>query len=1032
MEDQIVNAIHIALDESADQKLQLQACEFLNEVKSSKNGYDTALTLLAASAPITSPISSATPASVSASVSASTSAAAAANTASVNSLAPELKFYLFGVIEENTDELNQEECHQLSLTMFKLLSAYILHQVKDPPYLKNKLAQVFAKIFTRVYLTTCPNFLVDLLASIESNSQLAVDYYTRILISIHLEIGDKYIRRSPSISERNNLLRDAIRDKDMTSLVSSWFKILSDTNNTSEILNNTLNIIAQYVDWMEISLFVSPRTISIIASYFQREGERNSTCETLIRILSKKMPPSNKLELITLLNLPDLITIIDLSQDIEFVEHVAKLANQMGEELIIVLGNDPNTINEVTGHLRILWPIILTFLGHEYDDVSQVVFSFIQQFLAACKKYSQLYSMELLSSLLNKLIIKMKYSDDEDGGGGGDDDDGKIDSDEETEQQFTEFRARLKLFQDNIAILAPDLYIETIPVVINESLFSGDKSWRTLELGLFELNNFSESLKSNYLNVPKNKINESKLYSILQEFLIKLIESSFLLEVNHPHIQSSFFELVVKHYSFLNSHENRKDLVLRILEIFTSPLGLFNNNEKVRLRSWYLFFRFMKLTKPKMDSESLIEQIIVKLQPLLIIKAELPTRDEDDDIVENGNFNNQQYLFETMGLLISLIPNELSSLKVKLMGAIFQPIFNDLEKCISIADKEPIIVLQAHHSLMALGTIVRGYDYETNLKFSLEIVEKVDNAAQVVLITLENFPKSESIRDASRFAFARFIPILSTSNISAHLTKLITIIWSAPNLKIREISDFMSFLGQIAHSYRANENIYQLLNNFLSPLFTKVFDTLDQSTSEADELRPDILRDKNFLKKAVLNFVNALIINHLASLLITESNKNEFPVVVSKLFEYAYDLSDTAVSKLSIVQLINLVNVFGEGGKITDKEDSYGQALPAVEGIDEFLMEKVVNLSFELPFQKQEFDLSDAQYRLIAQDIAMLLKTYQQKRGDSFVKYLSTYLTNMGLGHDMMNEFCTSLINMDSKEFKKYFVLFISRMKGDK
>ena len=143
-----------------------------------------------------------------------------------------------------------------------------------------------------------------------------------------------------------------------------------------------------------------------------------------------------------------------------------------------------------------------------------------------------------------------------------------------------------------------------------------------------------------------------------------------------------------------------------------------------------------------MDNEALIESIVVKMQPLLVIKAELPTKDEDDDIVENGNFNNQQYLFETMGLLISLIPNELSQLKLKLIDLIFQPIFNDLEKCISIPEsqREPIVILQAHHSLQAIGTLVRGYDYESGLKFLPDVVAKIDNAAQVVLITLETFP----------------------------------------------------------------------------------------------------------------------------------------------------------------------------------------------------------------------------------------------------------------------------------------------------
>ena len=135
---------------------------------------------------------------------------------------------------------------------------------------------------------------------------------------------------------------------------------------------------------------------------------------------------------------------------------------------------------------------------------------------------------------------------------------------------------------------------------------------------------------------------------------------------------------------------------------------------------------------------------------------------------------------------------------------------------------------------------------------------------------------------------------------------------------------------------------------------------------------------------------------------------------------------------MAIVQLINLVNVFGDGGKITDEKDLYGQSLPPIEGVDEFLMEKVVQLSFELPFQRQEFVLADAQYRLIAQDIAMLLKTYQQKKKESFIKFLSAYLTNMGLSQDLLNDFCTNLINLDIKDFKKYFVTFVNQMKGSK
>ncbi|KAG7663317.1 LOS1 [[Candida] subhashii] len=994
MEQQIHQAVEIALSGNADVNLKNQAYDFINQIKSTEAGYKSCLEILIKST--SQPVNEG------------------------------LKFFVYQVIDENIDKLNQEQLFSLNSQIFKVLEQYIANNIKDATHSRNKFAQIFAKTFCHVYINIYPKFIKDLFSMISTNNQLALDYYSRIILSIHSEIGDKFISRSREGQERNNLLKDAIRLNDMESLVINWFKILSNQNNSTEILENTLKIVGAYISWMEIGLFVSAEYINIILTYLNRTDERNVTCETIMEIISKKMPPINKLELITLFNFTTVITSIGLSDDIDFMEHIAKLLNAVGTELLIVIENQPDLVNQVKAELFRLWPLVFTFLSHEYDDVSQQVFPFIQHYLLTCKKNPILNDIELMSTLLNKVILKMKYDDDDSG----------LDDDEH--EQFMEIRSKLKTFQDTIAVLNPDLYVTAIPIVINESIFNGggkDNDWRKLELGLYELSNFSESLRNNLINVPKDSIGESKPYAIFQEYLIKLINSDFITKVNHPKIQLVFFEIIVKHYNFLNQQANRMDLIIRILEIFTSPLGLFNEIEKVRLRSWYLFFRFMKLTKPRITNESLVEEMIVKLQPLLVIKAELPTRDEDDDVVENGNFNNQQYLFETIGLLISLLSDQSSApVKSKLLDIIFQPLFNDLENCISIPEQQrenqPVIALQAHHSLMAIGTVVRGYDYEFNMKYPPQIIEKVNQAARVVLITLENFPKHEIIRDAARFSFARFIPILKNT-ISVHLAELITLIWSAPNLQLSELSDFLGFLGQITHNYKSDENIYQLLNNFLSSLFHKIFEVLDTKTRE-EELMPEIIRDKNLLKKAILNFLSSMVLNNCASLLVTETNKAEFPEIIGKLFEYSYDLSETSVSKLAINQLINIVNVFGNGGKITDPKDKYSAALPPVEGIDEFLMNKVVHLSFELPFQKQEFDVNDAQFRLIAQEIAILLKSYQLKKGDVFVNYLSTYLMDMGLSQDLMNDFCIQLNKNDTKDFKKYFITFVTRLKGGK
>lgn len=186
------------------------------------------------------------------------------------------------------ENLTREECHQLCQIVLRILSEFISNDIKDPTYLRNKFAQIHAKTFTLVYIDIYPNYINDLLELILSGNQLAVDYYTRILINIHSEIGDKYIARSQAWADRNALIKDAVRDKNMNDLVASWFKILTDGGNSEEILENTLIIIGLYVDWMDIALFVTPQCLNTIVGYLTRKQERNTTCNTLIQILSKK------------------------------------------------------------------------------------------------------------------------------------------------------------------------------------------------------------------------------------------------------------------------------------------------------------------------------------------------------------------------------------------------------------------------------------------------------------------------------------------------------------------------------------------------------------------------------------------------------------------------------------------------------------------------------------------------------------------------------------------------------------------------
>lgn len=986
MDQQIQQAVEIALSGTADPALKTQAFQFINDIKSTEEGYKTCLSLLVDLAE------------------------------KQTKLNDGLKFFIFQVIDENIDKLSHEQLFALDSSLFKYLNDTVAADQDDQIYMKNKCSDIFGRLFCRVYPEIDAEYLKKLLVMTQNQHLLSLDYYLRIMILVHSEIGDKLISRSKDEQDRNTQLKDLIRKRDMAQLVASWRLVLTSVKDPV-LLDNALKIVGLYIDWMEISLFILDGFLSIVFDFLKVSDLRNQGCITLIEILAKKMKPANKLQLINLLDLTSLISSLK-DDDLDFIENLARLANQIGIELTLVLENDNSLLSEISVQALKLWPIVLDFLAHEYDDVSQQVYPFIQQHLLLAKKIPALTSDELLSTLLRKVIGKMKYDADDDG----------IDEDE----QFLDVRQKLKTFQDTVAVLRPAVYLEIVPAIIESSLFgSSALDWISIDLGLYELSNFADSLKNNLINLPKTEIYHSKPYRVTQELLVKIINN--FTQINHPRNQLGFFELIIRHFATKNFNNttgaNLDELLVKILELF-SEFGLFNGVESVRLRTWYLFFRFVSATKPRIN-EFMLESLLIKLQPLLEIKAEMPTRDDDDDLIENGNFNNQLYLFETLGMLVAL--TEKPSVAAKLVDIMFQPLFNSLEACISRDDKSvnPLIPLQAHHTLMAISTIVKGLDTQApgkldGLKSNVELVAKIGNAAQVVLITLENFNKSESVRDALRFAFARLMPIFNNEG-GAHLSKLISLILAAPNLKISELGDFSGFVGQIVHQFRNNDNIFQLLNDLMTPMILKFYETLQIE----DENYPDLVREKYGLKKSLLYFISMIVLNSQFSLFLTETNKPLFPRLLASIVAYACDLEDTTTTKNAITQFGNVITVIGcNNGKLRDEKDKYALTLAPIEGIDEYLMENTVKLCFELPFQNDRFDLKDAQIRNVAGELSLLLVIYQEKlKQQEFVSFLANYLTNMGLAQQMANDFCTKLVESNAKEFKKYYVTFLSEFK---
>jgi exportin-T len=248
---------------------------------------------------------------------------------------------------------------------------------------------------------------------------------------------------------------------------------------------------------------VNDAYLTLIYQLLGHAGLRTPASNALANIVSKKMNPTDKLELIIFLNLTQVVNSLNANEDDDFSESMARLVNVQGLELtrILIEGGPPDQRTKALGALRDLFPLLLRFLADEYDETSMAVFPFLTELLMQSRRAKRntldILDRDFLQALLNAIFKKMRYDDESSY---------PLDNDSGEEADFQDLRKQLLGFQYSIGSIDPDLYSSCIHKLIGETLqalSSGSiKNWRDIEAALYEMHTFSEPLKGiSLLNV---------------------------------------------------------------------------------------------------------------------------------------------------------------------------------------------------------------------------------------------------------------------------------------------------------------------------------------------------------------------------------------------------------------------------------------------------------------------------------------------------------------------------------------------------
>lgn len=428
----------------------------------------------------------------------------------------------------------------------------------DTLVIQNKFIQTITNLFTSLYASGWKSFFDDLLSLTSKENSSARDnapgviFYLRILNSVHDEIADVLIPRSPEEQRESNILKDLVRERDVAKITSSWQDILVEWQSRNDtILELALSAVGRWVSWIDISLVINDSLLGLLFGLVsQPQGStldvrldrfRHAAISTFTEIVGKKMKAEDKLELITVLKLSNVISELISSTalqelrstsnyDTDLAEAVAKLVNNTACDIIKVLDTDIATTNQVKRQandlLQIFLPYVLRFFSDEYDEICSTVIPALTDLLTFFRKESKSRGVlapqytVMLSPILDAIIVKMKYDETSTWGN----EDAQTD-----EAEFQELRKRLQVLQQAVAVVDEQLYIESIANVVAttfERLRSqrGQLDWRDVDLAMHEMFLFGELAVKNGGLYSKTKPVSAAAERLIG-MMFKLVES---------------------------------------------------------------------------------------------------------------------------------------------------------------------------------------------------------------------------------------------------------------------------------------------------------------------------------------------------------------------------------------------------------------------------------------------------------------------------------------------------------------------------
>ncbi|XP_066523340.1 exportin-T [Hoplias malabaricus] len=910
-----------------------------------------------------------------------------------------VKFFCFQVLEHQIKyrhcSLTGGQQQLIREALMKWLQLQLITTQSEKPFIKNKAAQVFALMFIMEYLTMWPKFFFDLLSLVGLNPH-GLDIYLRTLMAIDAEVVDRDILHTPEETRRNTLIKDRMRENCIPALVESWYQILQTYQHShSELTCQCLEVVGAYVSWIDLNLIANDRFVNLLLSHMSVDELREEACDCLFEIVNKGMDPVEKTKLVE--SLSQVLQSagfynVEQEEDVDFLAKFSRLVNGMGQALVLswtklTKSGDVKGAAATLQALEVKVPLMLQLLIHEDDDISANIVGFCYDYLHILKQLSLLTDQQKsnVEAIMLAVMKKLTY-----------DDEYNFENEGEDEAMFVEYRKQLKMLLDRLALVSPELLLESVRRVFTSTM----QNWQTarfmeVEVAIRLFYMLGEALPASH---GAHFTGDATKASNLQDMMRTLI-SCGVNEYQHTSVTLEFFESVVRYDKFFIVEPQH---IPSVLMAFLDHRGLRHSSPKVRSRVSYLFSRFIKTLHKHMNAY--IEDILSRIQDLLELAPPangFPALLTSDD---------QLFMFETAGVLI-VNGESPADRKQALMRSLLTPLMEAF--CMLLAKLTQEVDEERQTALADCLSHAVGFASRTSKAFSNKQTVKLCGCSEVYLDCLQTFLPALScpvqrgtLRSAVRSFLHRMIICLEEEVLpfipaaSEHMLK---------DCEPKDLQEFIPLISQITAKFK--NHVSPFLQQIFMPLVMAIFEVLSRPAEDNDQTAA---LEKQMLRRSYFSFIQTIAGSGMNEVMANQGAENVERVLFT-IIQGAVDFPDPVAQKTCFIILSRLVELWG--GK------------DGLVGFPDFIYKHIVPACFLAPL-KPTFDLSDAQTMLTLSECTLTLKMIHLKRGLEFVQFLQQeYLPSLQVAPEITQELCHVLQQPDTKVLKKYMKVFFQRAK---